>query len=67
VIQPETEENEVQLEYEARLEFVERWFREKVGSGRGWESDRGKIYLMLGAPDERSTRQESIIDRFGRP
>ncbi len=64
---PETEENEVRLEYEQRLEYVNRWFREKVGNGRGAESDRGKLYLLLGAPDERSTRNENIIDRLGRP
>lgn len=64
---PATEENEMRLEYEERLEFVERWFRESIGKGHGWESDRGKIYLLLGAPDDRTTHQANIIDRFGRP
>jgi GWxTD domain-containing protein len=63
---PGTEENENRMEYERRLEFVDRWFQESVGSGRGWDSDRGKVYLMLGPPDERMTQQGNIIDRFGR-
>ncbi|MFC2140963.1 GWxTD domain-containing protein, partial [Acidobacteriota bacterium] len=59
------EENENRREYERRLEYAERFFKEKIGTGRGWESDRGKVYLLLGEPDERSTQQGTIIDRFG--
>lgn len=62
---PGTEENENRGEYERRLEYAERFFKEKTGTGRGWESDRGKVYLLLGEPDERSTQQGTIIDRFG--
>lgn len=64
---PGTEENENRREYERRLEYAERFFKEKIGTGRGWESDRGKVYLLLGEPDERSTQQGTIIDRFGQP
>jgi len=60
---PETDENENKIEFERRIEFADKWFREKVGSGRGWESDRGKVYILLGEPDERNTQQETIIDR----
>lgn len=62
---PGTEENENRMEYERRVEYVERFFRERIGKGRGWDSDRGKVYLLLGEPDERSTQQGTIIDRFG--
>jgi GWxTD domain-containing protein len=62
---PGTEVNENRIEYERRIEYVERFFREKIGSGHGWESDRGKVYLLLGEPDERSTQYGTIIDRFG--
>lgn len=62
---PGTEENENRMEYERRIEYVNRFFRERVGTGRGWESDRGKVYVLLGEPDERSTQLGYIIDRFG--
>ena len=64
---PGTEANENRMEYERRVEYVERFFKEKIGSGRGWDSDRGKVYLLLGEPDERNTRQGTILDRFGQP
>jgi GWxTD domain-containing protein len=62
---PVTEENENRMEFERRIEYVDQFFREKVGSGRGWETDRGKIYVLLGAPDERTTAQGNTRDRFG--
>jgi GWxTD domain-containing protein len=62
---PGTEENENRIEYERRVKYVERFFKEKIGSGRGWESDRGKVYLLLGEPDEKSTQAGTLIDRFG--
>jgi GWxTD domain-containing protein len=62
---PGTGENENKMEFERRIEFVDRFFKEQVGSGRGWETDRGKIYVLLGAPDERTTGQGNTLDRFG--
>ncbi|UCH93909.1 MAG: GWxTD domain-containing protein [Candidatus Aminicenantes bacterium] len=64
---PGTEENENRMEFERRVEYVERWFKERVGKGRGWDSDRGKVYLLLGDPDERTTQQKTILDRFNQP
>lgn len=64
---PGTVENENKIEYERRLAYVERWFKEKTRKSRGWDSDRGRIYLLLGGPDERSTRQGTIIDNSGSP
>ncbi|MCP5048147.1 MAG: GWxTD domain-containing protein [bacterium] len=60
---PETEENEAKQEFERRVSYVERWFRERVGGGRGWESDRGKIYLLLGPPDSKTTETGSYNRR----
>jgi GWxTD domain-containing protein len=62
---PGTEANENRMEYERRIEYVERFFKEKIGTGRGWDSDRGKVYILLGEPDEKSTQTGTIIDRFG--
>jgi len=64
---PETPENENLEEYERRLAFISKWFKEKIGRNGSLDSDRGKIYLLLGGPDERTTRQISIYDNFGHP
>jgi len=63
---PETDENENKIEYERRLEYVERWFKEGGGTGKGWNADRGRIYLLIGDPDERSVQQRYMLDSFGR-
>lgn len=62
---PETPENQVRDEFDRRIEYINRWFSEKTGKGRGWESDRGRIYLLLGEPDERSTGERTIVERLG--
>jgi len=54
---PETSENEARIEFENRLEVIQRWFSEKTGHSRGVDSDRGKVFLFLGPPDERSVDQ----------
>ncbi len=44
-----TSANEVKEEHYRRLAFV----NERFGSGRpGWQTDRGRIYVIHGAPDE---------------
>ena len=58
-----TEENEYKLVFEERIEYANKWFgrwdprRGREGSGdhdrhRGWDTDRGRIYIILGPPDE---------------
>jgi GWxTD domain-containing protein len=50
---PSTEENEFKDEYLARLSAADRLF---FGEGRaGWLTDRGRIYVLFGPPDQRST------------
>ncbi len=61
---PETPGNEVKDEFDRRIEYINRWFSEKTGKGRGWESDRGRVYLLLGEPDERSTGERTIVERL---
>lgn len=47
---PDTEENELMLEYYRRVDFANNTFS---SSGfRGWLSDRGRIYIKFGQPDE---------------
>jgi GWxTD domain-containing protein len=50
---PDTERNEYKVEYEGRLEKAGALFR---GEGRpGWLTDRGRIYILFGPPQERLT------------
>ncbi|MCP5052893.1 MAG: GWxTD domain-containing protein [bacterium] len=50
---PGTAINENKVEFYRRALFAERWYRERIGKGRGWDSDRGKMYLLLGEPDQK--------------
>lgn len=50
---PETPENENKIEFERRVAYANRWFRENRIQGRGWDSARGRILLQLGEPDNR--------------
>lgn len=46
---PGTEENELKDEYLARIEYAEDHFNH---GDLGWRSDRGRIYVTYGPPDE---------------
>lgn len=58
-----TEENEARREFEDRIDFANRWLGHRRGSefrpeaeeraerSRGWATDRGRIYVVLGPPD----------------
>jgi GWxTD domain-containing protein len=64
---PATPENEAKIEFDQRIEFINRWFNETTGRGRGVNSDRGKIFLYLGPPDSRNIYERTIYDSFGLP
>lgn len=60
---PGTVENENKTAFEERIEYANLWFgrwnpsrgRESRGKPqelRGWNSDRGRVYIILGEPDE---------------
>jgi GWxTD domain-containing protein len=54
---PSTEENEFKDEYLGRISQAERLF---FGEGRsGWLTDRGRIYILFGPPDQRSTNSSA--------
>ncbi|MFQ5741462.1 MAG: GWxTD domain-containing protein [Acidobacteriota bacterium] len=62
---PATARNEYKEEYYRRWKYVNSRFREGVP---GWRSDRGRVYLVHGPPDQiqhvtadRVTEQDSII------
>ncbi|MFQ6114066.1 MAG: GWxTD domain-containing protein [bacterium] len=47
---PETQENELYQEFYGRVEHVNRCY--SVGNFSGWQTDRGRIYIIYGPPDE---------------
>ncbi len=50
---PDTPDNPFEDEFWRRLEYVEANFRERGMAGRpGWATDRGRIYLKYGAPED---------------
>jgi len=50
---PDTEQNEFKIEYEDRLQKAGTLFH---GEGRpGWQTDRGRIFILFGPPHERLT------------
>ncbi len=55
---PYTEENEAKIEFNNRVETANHYFKE--GTGPGWKTDRGRIYLLLGPPD--SKIQQPFLD-----
>jgi GWxTD domain-containing protein len=57
-----TAENENKVEFENRIEYANRWFGwrnpgrlrlkpEQQKKFRGWDTERGRIYIILGPPD----------------
>jgi GWxTD domain-containing protein len=50
---PSTEENEFKAQYLQRIDDANFLFNEGRGSEPGWLQDRGRIYILLGQPDER--------------
>jgi GWxTD domain-containing protein len=79
---PETEENEARGEFEKRVRFATIRFSwrsarsrpltvEPAKSDRGWSTDMGRIYIILGPPDlvifsdDSFLRKEDFEDDFG--
>lgn len=51
---PSTQDNELKIEYYARLERASTLFR---GEGfPGWQTDRGRMFILYGPPTERVTQ-----------
>lgn len=54
---PGTLENEYRDEHYRRIAYANEHFTSKIGlpQGAGWRMDRGRVYIMWGAPDEMET------------
>lgn len=63
---PETEINESKLEFEKRIAYANRWFKENKSMGRGWSTERGRILILLGFPDRREFGEAPIVYSSGR-
>jgi GWxTD domain-containing protein len=61
---PETEENELKTEYFRRIDEANHLFTD--GGEPGWLQDRGRIYILLGPPEQRITYPRGI-DFYGKP
>ena len=56
---PETDENENKIEFERRILYANEWFDRhrsrrrdfQSKSARGWQSTKGRVYILLGTPD----------------
>lgn len=48
---PDTEANELKIEFEQRVNFANEQFSVISKQKPGWSSDRGKIYIRFGRPD----------------
>ena len=61
-LDPETEENKFKDEYYQRIKEANRLFTE--GGTPGWLQDRGRVYILIGAPDQREAypRGRSFYD-----
>ncbi len=46
---PHTPENEFKEEVFPRIEYTNKWFKEEK---EGWKTDRGRIWIIWGEPDE---------------
>jgi GWxTD domain-containing protein len=53
---PDTEDNEFKREFEARVAYTNKHFRE---GGLGMNTDRGRVFIFLGPPD----KTEDFINR----
>lgn len=51
--------NEMKIEYFKRVEYANKHF--SVGNKEGWRTDRGRVYIMYGPPDEYE-RHPSEVD-----
>jgi len=59
---PNTEENEYKKEHFRRIEYANQHFSQEVPRA-GWKTDRGRIYIILGEPDDIQTFEtKSDID-----
>jgi len=60
--QPETDENEYRAEYYGRFAYANQNFA--FGDVAGWKTDRGRIYITYGKPDEVQKSSSGEVWRY---
>ena len=60
---PDTEENELQVEFFRRVDFSNNYFTVNALDKEGWKTDRGNIYMKYGPP----TDVERHLDELNLP
>jgi len=61
---PSTSENEFRDEYTRRVQFASERFSASGQAGFGFDTDRGRIYLMFGPPDAIETQAAAAADPY---
>ena len=56
-------DNEAMEIFYARIEYANQHF--STGFGQGWRSDRGHVYIALGAPDKMEDNAQGYSQTFG--
>ncbi len=56
---PDTPDNEYRIAFYRRAREAAAQYSEE--GGKGWQDDRGKVYILLGPPDE-AVEQSSLLD-----
>jgi len=57
---PNSQKNELKDEFFSRVDFSNRNFTEITSGRSGWQTDRGKIYVVYGAPDNVDRRDSEM-------
>jgi GWxTD domain-containing protein len=60
---PNTAENEFQLEHYRRLKYAEDHFGQYKGFVPGWKMDQGRVYILYGEPSDIERYHSSIEER----
>ena len=58
---PDTEENEAKKEHYRRISYANERYRD---SAPGWKTDRGRMYIVIGPPDEIQSWPTKAFDRW---
>jgi len=61
--EPDTPENEFKLEHYRRLKYADEHYGLYKGFIKGWQTDRGRIYLLYGEPSEIERNNSTIENR----
>ncbi len=57
---PETRRNELKEEFFKRIDFANRTFTEITSGREGWQTDRGRIYIVYGPPEQVDHRDSEM-------